>query len=814
MATKPELRYVSAPEIRDEVGRWLAAERVEADREPWIETARRWARKHKTTVGIAAAVFMTMLVAGGAFHVWDRLSTAARLVDMLLIDDTTEVPRRLEAIQSLGWWADTALRAADDDDAKSKADHDAKKRPWRAVLALRNPDQKDQNALLNVLIDHKTPAAEAAMIVKTLSEKSAGSSLQSALWAVIQANETDAGSRFCAICAWVGLTPKGQPLSKKLSPEMLDVIVAHTPNLVDYAEALELARNDLKSRLEAEALQPVEEELKKRIERERQAHAGPALPAGSPARRRSALRTLADWWSRHDPKALADLWLRAAHDDADFVWWYVKAGGLRETVKSELGDILAKPLPADADSDWFFRCQAQAAVGLVRLDDFETVKPKLRHAEDPRLRTYFVHGLGRSGVTKSLFANQLASRLADVNAGRARDDDGVVQGLIVALGLATPNGDRDLSQTLIQLYEDDPDPGVHAAARRTLTQWRDQVPETATALQAADGHIERLIYGAHDKRDWFSSKWNRHTLAIIRCPPKGSFAAGDALGLWKNSKPDDAVTDKGPEAESFRTDRNEQGWEAPLKVDFAIATTETTKNQFNTFIKDLEKKRTLTFDWVGGGTYSPRDDCPALKLPWYFAIRYCNWLTRKEFCGDDELCYDIPGELSEDKESQAMAFEKIQGRGPSGLRVAEFWKRKGYRLPTEAEWEYACRARTITPRYYGSDPALLTYYAAYIRNSPEQAQPVGSLIPNRFGLFDMLGNAFEWCDFTPGTKQDQHPVERWEYRPVRGGSYFSKSSFVRAEYRISFHYGEAMHNTFGFRIARSLPGGPIKPKQP
>ena len=75
---------------------------------------------------------------------------------------------------------------------------------------------------------------------------------------------------------------------------------------------------------------------------------------------------------------------------------------------------------------------------------------------------------------------------------------------------------------------------------------------------------------------------------------------------------------------------------------------------------------------------------------------------------------------------------------------ADVLKRTGYRLPTEAEWEYACRAGTVTSRYYGVSVELLGKYAWYQANSQDHAWPGGSLLPNDLGLFDMLGNVFEW----------------------------------------------------------------------
>jgi len=84
---------------------------------------------------------------------------------------------------------------------------------------------------------------------------------------------------------------------------------------------------------------------------------------------------------------------------------------------------------------------------------------------------------------------------------------------------------------------------------------------------------------------------------------------------------------------------------------------------------------------------------------------------------------------------------------------ADVLERIGYRLPTEAEWEYACRAGAMTSRYYGHSALLLGAYARYQANSQEHAWRCGELLPNDLGLFDMLGNEFEWT-------QDIYGVER------------------------------------------------------
>jgi formylglycine-generating enzyme required for sulfatase activity len=113
-------------------------------------------------------------------------------------------------------------------------------------------------------------------------------------------------------------------------------------------------------------------------------------------------------------------------------------------------------------------------------------------------------------------------------------------------------------------------------------------------------------------------------------------------------------------------------------------------------------------------------------MNWYEAAAYCDWLSEEEGL---PKCY-LPNQ---------------SGSYGEGMTIpADFLKRTGYRLPTEAEWEYACRSGTITSRYYGFSTDLLGKHAWYRGNSQEHAHPGGSLLPNELGLFDMLGNVWEW----------------------------------------------------------------------
>jgi formylglycine-generating enzyme required for sulfatase activity len=139
----------------------------------------------------------------------------------------------------------------------------------------------------------------------------------------------------------------------------------------------------------------------------------------------------------------------------------------------------------------------------------------------------------------------------------------------------------------------------------------------------------------------------------------------------------------------------------------------------------------------------------------------------------------------------------------------------GYRLPTEAEREYACRAGAVTSRYYGEAEELLVRYAWYERNSKDRTWPVGSRKPNDLGLFDMHGNVWNWCqegfkDYpTPKggeAVEDVHSdlsVPSGTSRVLRGAS-FRNPGGIRSATRNRDRPAYRVEDV-GFRPARTLP---------
>jgi formylglycine-generating enzyme required for sulfatase activity len=165
------------------------------------------------------------------------------------------------------------------------------------------------------------------------------------------------------------------------------------------------------------------------------------------------------------------------------------------------------------------------------------------------------------------------------------------------------------------------------------------------------------------------------------------------------------------------------------------------------------------------GTLS--DQLPAESVSWIDAIRFCNAL------------------------SERVGLTSVYRLGAEEEAVDRTASADGYRLPSEAEWEYACRAGTSGPRY-----GQLDEIAWYRANSNSRTHEVGTKQPNAWGLYDMLGNVWEWC------WDIYDPDVYGAYRVLRGGGWFDEPWSCRASVRRRSHPTLQIDDV-GFRIARS-----------
>ena len=159
-----------------------------------------------------------------------------------------------------------------------------------------------------------------------------------------------------------------------------------------------------------------------------------------------------------------------------------------------------------------------------------------------------------------------------------------------------------------------------------------------------------------------------------------------------------------------------------------------------------------------------------------------------------------------------MAYcAKLTGKEKAAGRLPGWYE---YRLPTEAEWEYACRAGTTTRFSYGDDPdySQLGEYAWYENNSSKTTHSVGQKKPNGWGLYDMHGNVFEWCqdwfgNYPGGSVTDPQGAATGSDRVLRGGYWDSDAGICRSAYRDAVYPGTLNDSHYlGFRpvLASSL----------
>ncbi len=141
----------------------------------------------------------------------------------------------------------------------------------------------------------------------------------------------------------------------------------------------------------------------------------------------------------------------------------------------------------------------------------------------------------------------------------------------------------------------------------------------------------------------------------------------------------------------------------------------------------------------------------------------------------------------------------------------DFLARRGYRLPTAAEWEYTCRAGTTTLRFFADDDSALTDYAWFNKNADDHLWAVGLRKPNPWGLFDLYGNCCEWCHDAPSSHLQRTVTpqavrllpDAGDFRINRGGSY--RSTFRELVSGLSDKATRLQTwSFFGFRMAKTV----------
>jgi serine/threonine protein kinase/formylglycine-generating enzyme required for sulfatase activity len=489
-----------------------------------------------------------------------------------------------------------------------------------------------------------------------------------------------------------------------------------------------------------------------------------------------ATNLLADY-AAEEPQILVDLLMDA--DEKQFAVIYPKLKDRGEDGLPLLTAVIDTKLPADLPAsddkrETLAKRQANATVALLRMNQPAKVWPFLKQSPDPRVRSYLIHRLSLLGTEAGAIVKQLEIE-SDVTIQRA---------LLLALGEYgeaefTPDGRSALLPKLQKMYRSASDPGLHASSEWLLRRWKQEAwltqvnEEWAKDKQQREKRLEGIEKTLAKDKEKTPPQWyvNTQGQTMVVIPGPVEFLMGS------------------PTTEIGRFD-SELQHKRRIGRTFALAAKSVTLDQYQKMSKGH----------LGHADLIPPGDLPVAGISWFMAAEYCNWLSREEGIPEDQWCYEIKGQETKFKE--------------------KFLSLTGYRLPTEAEMEFATRAGASTSRFYGETEELLPRYAWYSKHEQEKPWPVGSLKPNDLGLFDVQGYMFTWCQesFTPyPTVTGDEPVEDRDdgvvvtdsvYRVLRGGSVIDQASIVRSAYRGA--YVPTIRNlNIGFRLARTFRLGSI-----
>jgi formylglycine-generating enzyme required for sulfatase activity/tRNA A-37 threonylcarbamoyl transferase component Bud32 len=698
MALRPEDRYVSPQALAEDVEKYLADEPVTAYREPWSARLARWRRRHPTLVTATALVLLSLAgaaVVGGLVVGQEQAKTLheqeARLeqqrkareaqVGTLLDVAPQAVPAVLAALEPHRDEIRPLLEQAAAQPEPQEVNAEAT-RLWR---------QHRARAALALLPEE--PGQVGPLTVRLLEER-----LDPAEMLLVRdALRPHAGALTDDLWRRAGA---GSPAVRFRA---LVALAAYDPDAPRWGQAAAgavgemLSANPLHLGPWVEALRPVQDRLMPPLGRVFRGE-----EPGLKEYRQVAASVLADY-AADRPEALADLLMDA--DAKQFAVLYPRVQEQGERGRRLLRDEVDRQLPAEAKDEARERLakrQANAAVALLRLNQPHRVWPLLKHRPDPRTRSYLIHRFGPLGAEAGVLVKRLAEE-PDVTIRRA---------LLLSVGefgeaTWTPEAKKRMVSQVQDLYRTAPDPGLHAAAEWLLRQWHEEAwLAQTTAAWAKDKEqrqkrLEGIEWEVRHAREKAPPQWyvNGQGQTMVVIPGPVTFRMG--------SPPTEAdrVTD-----EALHQRR--------IGRSFAIAATAVTKEQFLHFLPRFSQSQMRCY---------PEPSCPIGGILWYEAAAYCNWLSDQEGIPREQWCYET------------------NARGQVARLKANYLSLTGYRLPTEAEWEYACRAGAVTSRSYGETAELLDKYGWYYDNAHARTRPVGSKKPNDLGLFDVHGNLYTWC---------------------------------------------------------------------
>jgi hypothetical protein len=352
---------------------------------------------------------------------------------------------------------------------------------------------------------------------------------------------------------------------------------------------------------------------------------------------------------------------------------------------------------------------------------------------------------------------------------------------------------------------DDADPGVRAYLILRLRPLGGDWRKLRAALLSPEADASRrraLILGLGVEDTMRPSKESRREPESVPLTPEDRKALVPHLRRFCQTEPDPGARsaaewllrqwDEDPgqppvrQLQNLQPDQHGRGWYTTARGEhtmvvlppsksvpyrFAISTKEVTIAQFKEFKPNFSPEK---------GTFV-NDKCPATTVKWTWATKYCD-------------------SLSKSKQEGLIPFYEAKDQSIPG--TSDRRARSGYRLPTVQEWRYACGEGDASRFYPGKSSDLLERCAWCSENGGNKLQPVGKKWPNELGLFDMLGNASEWCHDLDPSKDEEDDLPR---RRRLGGSILTRFEWFQEKSPSSGGFEVLRTGDVGFRIVRTMP---------
>lgn len=756
MRKETDKRYDSAEGMADDIDRWLSGEPIRARRVSKVERAWKWCKRKPVLVGSIATIVALLVI--GSIVFWERQNATHvdGLVNSLVNADPAQVPPLVEELDQYLWWSESRLRKRLDESREGSTEE------LHLSLALLASDPDLAKGLLDVLLT--TPErAYVGVIRSALLE--ANADVEETCWSRFRNANVSDSERFRAGVVLAGLTPTSEQWTKSDYRRLVDELAGM--NAIYQPLFWPLLAN-----VEDQLLPPLEALYVNRDRTESE---------------QLAAANAISYFAERDAERLAKLLMIGNGPQYNILYEKYREVVDDQTRSRFTASVSQQPTEnmEVADRITLGKERATSAITLLRLGEQESIPDILRFKDDPEAMTQFVHRCKARGVTPSeligLF-EETDQRRGPLDGNREKLDDSVMYALLLALGEFNwnelPNAREALVQRLAGIYENDPSSGVHSATGWLLRKWEqheivDRVDRTP------------LSYDPTGHREWYVQAIEYDSGRVGSLSPEK-----DKLYLTFIVFPPAEFTMGPTENEPHRGSE-----EIQLQVRFlrpiAICDRELTWAQW------MAMEGTGRHDaYEGQFSKTLGEGDPVFGVSWFEAAYYCRWLSKKAGISEEDQCYSDPSSLPKDGDGNPIEW-------PLRLDGA------GFRLPTEAEWEYICRSGTRTARSCGTDEQLLDHYAWYLNNSTDWSHAAGELRPNVRGLFDIHGNVMEWCHDWHNESElsdatDPLGAESGRFKVCRGGSWNHTAPRCRSSLRTAL-YPSNRDYFLGFRLATSLP---------